>query len=265
MKRKLKWIVLGMVIVVVIVLSRLDGIIRSTVETQTTASTKLNTTLDSASLSLLGGSLELKGLKIAPPAGFKSPTMFSLGGAAVKVSYGQLTKQPIHITAIVIDRPALVIEQAGGTLNVTAAIQGMPPSESSSDVRLVIDRLEVKATNVTARPGLPMLKDEYALTLPDIVLENIGNAEGAQNGVAIKEVVQKVLSAMVEKAGQSSSVPPELAALLKGDTGSLKAAATQMATDRLNQEVQKQLGQKSPEAGAAIQKGLGDLLKGDKK
>src|SRR3954468_21104145 len=67
----LKWIVIGVVVLILIVvgvvLLRIDSIVRSTVETQATDSLDLATTLKSANVSIFGGSLALKDLEVASP------------------------------------------------------------------------------------------------------------------------------------------------------------------------------------------------------
>jgi len=62
--RFIKWIVLGVLVLVIVVgvavYLNLNSIIRSTVESQTAQSLKLETTLNSASLALFGGNLTLQ-------------------------------------------------------------------------------------------------------------------------------------------------------------------------------------------------------------
>src|SRR5438874_10498963 len=126
-----KWVLLAIVVLVIaggaIVLLSIDGIIKRTVETQATDSLNLKTTLSSASLSLLGGSLKLNDLSIGSPQGFTSPQMLGLGGANLAVSYGQLRNEPIHVADITLNKPNLVIERgADGKLNFQAAMDQMP-------------------------------------------------------------------------------------------------------------------------------------------
>src|SRR5438270_10767294 len=101
MKKTIKWIVLALVLVIVIgvivVLLKLDGIGKSTVESQTENQLKLKTDLGSAHVSVFGGKVKLSDLKIGSPQGFTAPEMFALGGVNVGVTYGQLRDDPIRI------------------------------------------------------------------------------------------------------------------------------------------------------------------------
>ena len=216
---------LGIALVIVVLLS-LDGIIRRAVVSQSTASLNLQTRLDGASLSIRGGHLSLDGLSIAAPPGFGTPEMFALKNVAVTVSYAQLAGEPIHINQITLQSPRLVVEHRNGRMNVMAAIQGMPKSESSdsSKIRLIIDAMELKETTVVFRPGFPLLKPEYTFVLPTIALQDIGNADGAAGGAAIKDVVTVVLNAILQKAAESDALPMGLGALLRKDAPAARAA-----------------------------------------
>ena len=244
-KRSCLGIVAIAIVTIIVLLLLLDGIIRRRVASQSTASLNLPTQLDSARLSLRGGHLSLHGLSIAAPQGFPTAEMFALKDVSVTVSYRQLTHHPIHINQIVVQNPKLVIEHRNGRMNVMAAIQGMPKGESSG-FKLIIDAMEIKETTVVFRPGLPMLNPQYTFVLPTIALQDIGNADGAANGAAIKDVVTLILNAIVQKAAESGKLPMGLGSLFQNGA-SLSNPAT------------------APPAGGAtsqpIWKGLNDLLK----
>jgi uncharacterized protein involved in outer membrane biogenesis len=277
----LKWIVLGVVLVIVIgvvaVFMTIDGIVRRSVETHATNSLDLQTTLRSADLSLLGGSLALKDLEVASPNGFSAPRMFTLGGAKLGVSYSQLRTDPIGVNEITIDQPQLVVEQANGKLNFQVLMDKQPktppdsgkPGDGKRDegepIRLIIHDLAVNDAKVVLRPGIPGLAQEINVTIPSFHLQDIGRGEGNQNGAAIKEVVMLVVTTLAQKASESEGVPPDVKLLLSMNADQVKA--------RLAGELKKDLGKVTkdlgknlpPEANKAIEKGIGDLLGGDKK
>ena len=264
MKKLLKWVLivipLLIIIAVVVVLLMLDGIAKRTLETQSTASTNLVTTLGSAHISIMGGQVALNDLKLGSPKGFAAPTMFDMKKLKVGVSYGQLTKNPMHIGEIIVEAPRLVIEQQGGKINVNAAMEQMPKSEPSS-LRLIIDKLQVNNTQVVIRPGVPFLNPEYSLALPPIIMQNIGNADGNENGAAIKEVVKQMLTQLMATAKESDSLPPEMKKFMVTSTDDVKA----LAQDELTKQSQKYINQTKGQGGAELQKGLEGLLGGQKK
>ncbi len=81
-----------LVVAGVIAYLSLDRILKTTVEKQTSTSLKLNTTLNSARLSLFGGKVNLNQVRIASPQGFSAPHMLELGD--VDLDLAPATQRP---------------------------------------------------------------------------------------------------------------------------------------------------------------------------
>jgi uncharacterized protein involved in outer membrane biogenesis len=231
-----KWgipaVILLLLIVGIIVYININSIVRSTVETQASQSMNLQTRVGGANVSLFGRQVSLSELQIASPQGFPAPLMMSLNDVNVAVSIRELRQDPLRVSRIVLDRPTLVVEREGGRFNLQAAMDGMPPTDPEDELMLIIGHLEVREATVIMRPGLPGLREEITISLPTIALENVGTGEGAQNGVAISEVVMQVATAMAAKAAESDALPEELRALLALDMNQIAA--------RLDQEFTRQ-------------------------
>lgn len=284
-----KWVLLSVVILIVVTVAavwmNLNGIIRRTVETQSTNQLKVNTTLEGVNLSLFGGDVSLNNFEIGSPQGFKAPQMMSLGGLDVQTSIGNLRSDPVKVQSIMITDPKLVLEMVGRDFNIKKFMDGLPKGDQPTDpqpdgsepIKLVIDLLTVKGTEVVLRPdpaalqGIPgaeglakNLKEQYVLRIPDIVLNNIGTGEGAQNGAAIKDVVTQIMNKMASEAAKSEDLPPELRALLTGDLTAIK----DQVVEKVSQEAKKQIDKATTEAQETLQKeageagkAVGDLLK----
>jgi hypothetical protein len=227
----------------------LDGILKRTIQTEATKSLKLRTTLRRAHLSLLGGKLDLKGLRIASPPGFSAPDMLELGAIDVAVKYDQLRKDPIHVESLTIDRPKFVIEQSHGSLNFRKAIDRMPTSQGSSSgkpMKLVIDQVNVRDAQVIIRPGLPGMGQEITVSVPSITLKNVGSGGGSQNGAAIKDVASEVIAALAGSAAKAGSLPAALTAMLHLNVGQVAG--------KLGADAQKEIS-------AAIPGGLSNISK----
>jgi hypothetical protein len=232
----------------VIVYLNLDGILKTTVEKQSSDSLNLSTTLKSARLSLLGGKVNLTQLDIASPRGFAAPHMLELGGIGLSVKYGQLRKDPIHVESLKLDRPRLVIEQSNGVVNFRKAMDLTPTARESSSQRptkLIVDELNIQEAQVVIRPGLPGLREEIIVPIPSISMRNIGSGGGSQNGAAIKDVAMQVIAALAASAAESGSLPAELKAVLHANVGQVAA--------KLGAEAQKRIA-------AAIPGEMGDRL-----
>jgi len=256
MKKTLKWIALSVVLLIVVVVGivwfYLNSIVKHSVETQATASLNLPTTLGGANVSLLGGKVGLNDLQIASPPGFTADRMFKLGGVSVAVNYSDLKQQPIRVTSINIEKPQLVIEQKGGKFNFQALMDQeskAPPADQGEPIKLIINQLAVSGAEVIIRPGIPGLDKDITIPIPRLELKNIGTADGNQNGVAIKEVVGEVVTALTAEASKSDLLPPEVRQLLNLNIAQV--------AQQLSGEFNKQLGAISGD----VSKALGDITK----
>ena len=289
MKKIVIRIVGGLVLLLVIGVACLyfyrNSLIRSAVESQSSASLGVKTSLRGVQLGVFGGTLELEDFKIGSPSGYSAEQMFTLSELDLGVKYGELRQDPVRVRRIVIDRPKAVLEYTNGKFNFQALMDQMggkdaKTSEGKEPVKLIIDELTVKDATVVGRA--PMLPNEVSLTIPTVTLRGVGTGEGNTNGAAIRDVVGAAMSALAAKAAES----PELA-----NFGQLKqqleAQAKQVASKVSRQvaeqvdsitknvgadvgkalegtgvDVNKTLGGK--DAGKAVEKGSGDLLGGKK-
>jgi hypothetical protein len=264
-----------LVVAGVIVYFTVDGIVKRAIEKNGTTSLKLTTTLNSAHLSLLGGKVKLNKLGIASPPGFSAPRMLEMHDINLGVSYGELRKDPIHVQSLVLNQPALVIEQSGGGLNFKKAMDRLPPSKSSSNepVKLIIDDLQIKDAKVFIHPGLPGVSQEIAVSVPSIVLKNIGSGRGSENGAAIKDVAMMVISALAAKAAESGSLPIQLKAILQLNAGQVAGKLGAEAQKQIATALPGELGKKLStidtqsvvkDPGKALEGELGGILGGKK-
>jgi hypothetical protein len=265
----LKWVLIVLLLIIiggaVVLYLNLNGIIRSTVETQSNASLNLPTSLSSVNLGLFNGTLNLHQFEIGSPEGYAAPQMLSLGNADVEVSYGQLRKDPVTIKAIRLDAPKVVIEQKGGKFNFQALMkqESKPAPEGGEPLKLIIDQLTITNAEVDLRPGIPGVAESIKIPIPAVDMQGIGTGEGNQNGAAIKDVVMKVITALAGKAADSDKVPEQLRALLKMDVNEV---ASQLG-GLVNQEVgeltgkaREQLDDQMKNLPPAATQGIGGVL-----
>jgi hypothetical protein len=220
----------------------------------------LKTELDGARVALFGGSVGLDDLKIANPSGFSAPHMFTLDKVDVKVPLRQLRGNPKHISNITLDKPKLVIERsADGKFNFKAAIEQMPRSEPTTpadqEMKFIIDELTVKDASVVIKPGLniPGIAQEITVPVPTVVMKNIGNDDSAQNGAAMRDVAQQVITVLAANATNSNLLPEELRGLLSLDVNTIIA----QLGPKLGAEAQKRIIAAVP---GELGKQLGNLV-----
>ena len=242
-----------------------NSIVRSVVEKQSTASLGVPTKLGSANVGLFGGTLNLSDFKIASPSGYSAEQIFTLGALDLGVSYGQLREKPIRVNSMVMDKPVVVLEHANGKFNFQAMMDNMgggsakstskePKTEDGKDpVKLIIDQLTVKDATVTLKAFPPLLPKDFTVTVPELKLANIGNAEGAKNGAAIKDVVGAVISALAAKV----STMPDLKQF--GDLDKLLGQQAKAVMGDISKEMEKQVSQIQGQVLGEVNKALGNV------
>lgn len=295
--KKLIRIAIALVLLIIIGLGALyfyrNSLIRAAVERQASSSLGVKTTLGSANLGIFGGTLSLGDLKITSPSGYTADDMFTLSELGLGVSYGELRKEPIHINRITIDKPRATIEFANGKFNFQALMDQMPASspapgsdgKASQPVKLIIDELNL--TNAAVAIKAPMIPKEITLNIPSVTLKNIGNADGAQNGAAIKDVVVAMMGGLAANASNSSLLKEfngfdkllgEQANQVMGKISKELGEQVHQMTKGVTGEINKAIGGTTGDVGKAIQNvtggkdpakavtdGLGGLLGGKDK
>ena len=272
-RRAMKWIrrifLVGVLLIaaaVYVTYLSLNSIICSAIQRQATASLGVQTTLESAHLSILGGKLDLENLQVSSPPNFSAPKIFTLGGITVAVHYGQLTGAPIHIQQIVIDHPILAVEQSNLQLNLNALLHQEPQSPKTSGgqetqpIKLVIDELDLNDAQVNFMPGIPGLAESIQVPIQSMSLKNIGNADGNQNGVAVKEVVLEASTALAGKAVANSKLSPPVKLILSQELG---AVSSQLGSGFVAQ-FQSLAGSAAKQLAPKLQNTIDQLLNGTK-
>ena len=203
-KRTVLVILLLVLVAAAVVYLRLNSIVRLAIERKSSASLELPTTLEGARLAIFGGRLSLDDFAVGSPAGFSAPHLLTLDDADLAVEYGQLRGDPVRIRHVKLKQPKVVIEHANGKFNFQVLADRKPAGEP---VKVIIDQLDIVDAEVILRPGLPGLDKEIKVKVPSLSLKNIGNADGAQNGVAIRQVVIEVVTALADKGGELGDLP----------------------------------------------------------
>lgn len=237
-------VILLVILAGVIIYFSLDRIIKNTVQSQASSSLNLSTTLGSANLSLFGGKLNLSNLQIASPKGYSAPQMLDVGSTDLAVSYGQLRSDPVHVNAITIANPKLIIEQKNGQFNFKQAMDDMPKSDAapsnSQPLKLIIDDLTLSNPQVVVK-GLGAT--DIPVTLPTLELKNIGTGDGAGNGAAVKDVVAQVITAMAASASNSSALTAEFKTILSQNVSAAMTKLGSEAQKRVANAIPGQVGQ----------------------
>jgi len=129
----------------------------------------------------------------------------------------------------------------------------LPPSKPS-EMKMIIDELDINSAHVDIEPGIPGLPHSIPVDLPTIMLKNIGNADGAANGAAMKDVVMQVVTVMASKASASGKLPLDFNTLLNSQLGSI--------SQKLGGDFNKQVQDLTGSLTKSLPGGVGNLLNG---
>ncbi len=268
----MKNIVLGAVLVLLVtigfgvyfLLSNLDGIVKSAIETYGSEATQTAVRVETVNIELQSGSGAILDLTVANPAGFATPQVFSLGEVAMQIDLKSLSGDVFVIEHITVRGPEVFFElNAEGEINLNklkqnlaAGTAGSSPTASSSssdgaEPKLIIRKLLFADGNIHAKV-VPLNKD-YELKLPKIELTDLGGKNGATPS-QIADQALKVLTdhalAEVKKQGID-----QYKAQLEGEVNKRLTAEKQKLTDKLNEKIGDQVGKQ-------VGKQVGERLNG---
>ena len=192
-------------VVMIVVASRLDRIIKHAVETYGPEATGTSVTLEVADVSIWSGEGSLKGLVIGNPEGFESDYALSLHRIDVAIDIESLTGDVIVINEIVVDGAGLIIEQRGLTDNnlqtILANVQQYSGPDQETDESESSDRRYIVKTFRFTNGKLGAISKEAgldaAVTIPDVVVTGVGEKS---NGATIVEVSQQLITPVINKA-----------------------------------------------------------------
>jgi uncharacterized protein involved in outer membrane biogenesis len=206
MKKRIVQILLGLVALAVVALILtfifLGTIVKSGVEKVGPMVTKTPVQLDSANISVFGGSGRLKGFVLGNPEGFRSSNAISVGSVELAVAPASLLGEKKHIRVIKIEGPEITYEAglSGSNLgkllenvNGSAEQDKKAPSkeQQTTKTKLQVDELVVTGGKVHV---VASVLGGTTVPLPEIRLTELG--QGA-DGITPAELADKVLTAVV--------------------------------------------------------------------
>jgi hypothetical protein len=193
MRKWLKRGLIGLAVLIVVLIVAVwlwgDSAARKGVEIGGTQALGVETTLNSASIGWLGGSVALRGLKIANPKGYQTDRLFALGHGRVTCSVWSLLGDEVVVREILIEEPELTIElkpglpphsNLGDLLASLKSDEAAPaekekPAAKESGKKFRIDLIRVTKTKVRFHLLMGKTAD---LVLPDIELTEVRNTDG---------------------------------------------------------------------------------------
>ena len=262
MKKKL--LKIGLIVVVLLVVAAIvvylaiDSIAKTAVEKGGTYALGTKTTCDSVSIHFLSSEVNLNGLTVANPEGFKTDHFLKTGKLDVGVEPGTLTKDTIVVTRFELDGVDLNFEHGqvlGGLTNVQALLKNMEssaPAEKKEEPKeggkkIKVNKVVIK--NIVAHVQVLPIGGQAStldVKIPELTLDNVSSddAGGVVLPELMKRLVPAILTAVFEK-GKGAISDPDFAKM-GGDID----------------KTTKALGESFQKGAEGLLKGTGDLQKG---
>jgi hypothetical protein len=255
MRKLLRSLRVLVVVVVIVAIAAVAAVrlfagsaVRVAVETAGTKALNVGVELGGARLSLLGGSVGLRDLTVANPAGYQHDTLLKLSRGDIEVQTKSLLTDEVLIRDMQLDGMDLVLEQRGLGNNLQDIIKAAQRKGEPSGKRLYVDNLEL--TNVTVNVKLlpvPGKADTMTLKLAPIKMTDLGRNETLDVATLTSKIILAVAGGIAE---QGTDVLPK--EMISGLTSVLDTALD--------------LGKVILDTGAGttegIQKGVEDIGKG---
>lgn len=252
----------GFVLVIVLLVAGLvvawfsiNSLVKKGVEAGGTYALGVNTTLASADVGILSGSLSLSGLKVDNPKGFASPAFLSLGNVSASISLATLREPVIVVPTFSMDNLDVYLERKPDGANYRVIMDNLgkigggsgggsggsgggstpgKPAPTGDEKKLVVNDLRLRKITIHADllggPGAvgQVIGNAAKVTIPldEIHLTNVGKTGTGVGGTGVTVsqlsaiIVQAVLNAAAEKGG--GILPADLLTDLNSGLANLK-------------------------------------------
>jgi uncharacterized protein involved in outer membrane biogenesis len=240
MKKRIVRILLGLVlllvIIVVVAFVFIGTIVKTGVEKVGPRVAKVPMKLDSANISVFGGSGTLKGFVIGNPEGYKTPEAIKVGTVSVSIAPASILQAKKHVRSIKVEGPEITYETdlKGSNLgkildNVSGSAEqdqkAPTKDQQTSKTKLQVDEFIITGGKVHVAAAM---LGSTTVPLPEIHLTKLG--EGP-DGITPAELSKRVLSAVLDAttkavAENAGKIPDAGKALGTGASDQLKKAGS---------------------------------------
>ena len=256
----------------------IDSIAKAAIEKGGTYALGVDTTVADVSLSPIGGTMKIEGLKVANPAGFQGPHLMQSGTFDLAMVAGSLLDDTIQVNKFELDGLSLSIEQTLQKNNISVILDNLKrfesddePSEKKPSERkrekddgkkVKIDLITIR--NVEATFRLPV-GNPVTVKVPEVKVKDVtsDNAEG----VAVSELIARVLPVVLARVLEQGKgiIPGDLLNTLNGDLNGLAAAVggqLQQLVTNAQGDMRKAVADKLGKAGSDVKKTLDKTVGG---
>ena len=209
-----KLLILGGVVVAVVVIGvlvlvgKINPIVKSGVEKAGPVILKAPVTLDAVNISFFSGSGELKGFSIGNPEGYKTAHAFNMDRLKIDIDVKSVTSDKVHIRNIIINSPNIIFEGSFGKSNLSQLQAnaaefsgagndgGKKESEGEGGKKLIVDHVLIDNGSISVSMGI-LQGQKLTVPLPKIELNDIGKDKDASISDVLGEILAAVNKAVI--------------------------------------------------------------------
>jgi len=182
----------------------LDSIVKRAISHYGSQMTQAKVKVDEVQIRTADGLGVVRGLTVGNPDGFKSAHALKVGVIEVAVDIRTLADDVVVVKRIVIESPDVIYEKGPSGTNIEAIQRNIAQAVASGTAggpeapikparKIIVDEFVIR--NAHAQASSPaLLGQTVSATLPDIVLRNLGRAEGGLTPAQLGDRVAKALS-----------------------------------------------------------------------
>jgi uncharacterized protein involved in outer membrane biogenesis len=218
-----------LVLVMTLVVSNLDRLVKSVVEEVGSDVTGVPVRLSGVDISLQSGRGTLTGLSVGNPAGFKATNAFELDSISVALDIDSITGDVAILNEILIDGARVNFEQNRDGSNLQAIQDNIARQVTSGaggdddSIKLIVDLF--RFTNGSIAAEIAGLGAPQEVAIPPVEVRDVGRKS---SGATASEVAKALLEPVVRKA-------------LRAATGSLGDVALDAAKESAKEKAEEKL------------------------
>ncbi len=246
---------------------RAEAILTTVVEKAGTKTLGVNVALDSTTLKMFAGSVEMKGLVVDNPEGYQNETLLEAGKIHVDADLSTLIKGDTFVMEKVhLDEITVTLEQKGLTSNIDQVVKNaksqMPeskPGDQPADTEKVpgkkVQVSELTLTNIKVRAKFfptPGTADTVEFTLSPIEMKDLGKNKAMDAAELTAKVMMAIAMGIIENA------PAKLPGQLLNSSRQILDVGKTLGTDTLDKtkDVGKGVLEKTGEGAGKLIEGI---------
>lgn len=168
-----------------------DSFVGGAIRTYGPAMLGVGVRLRSSTIDVAHQAIELSGLKIENPAGYKNKYLLQLEKIRVKVDISTLPQQVLYIPEIILERPEIHFEKKGGVSNFDVlqknalAYAGIrEKSKGGNEKKFIIGLLKIEGAKATVWQDL-LVAESLSVALPLLAFKEVGKKSGGATSADI--------------------------------------------------------------------------------